>query len=304
MSTLKRFPFILLLLLLAACSASPADSSATPGLPAINGTLPVAETEVPALPTATSVPMAFTVNGEGLPLEEFNTELERYRQSMTALGREVDEDQARQTVLDDLIAQVLLAQSARESGFSLDEPALQERIDNLTAQLGGADALSAWQSAHGYDEAGLRVALKRSVESAYMRDQILSGVPGTMEQVHVRQILTYNEEDAARAKARLEAGETFETVAAAYDPATRGDIGWFPRGYLELQVIEEAAFALDVNAVSEIITSEIGFHIIQVIERDPARPLAFDALLALQADALSSWLADRRAASEIIVLVQ
>lgn len=304
MSSLKNSPLILLLLLLAACSATPPDSSTTPGPDGVGGTLPAAETDVPALPTVTSVPMAFTVNGEGLPLEEFNTELERYRQAMSALERDVSEEQARQTVLDDLIAQVLLAQAARESGFSLDEPALQERIDNLAAQLGGADLLSVWQQANGYDEAGLRVALKRSAEAAWMRDKILSDLPSTTEQVHVRQILTYNQEDAARAKTSLDAGEDFDALAARYDPATRGDIGWFPRGYLDLQVIEEAAFALDVNTVSEIIPSEIGFHIIKVIERDPARPLAFDTLLALQARALSDWLEARRAASEIVILVK
>jgi peptidyl-prolyl cis-trans isomerase C len=304
MSSLKNFPLILLLLLLAACSATPPDSSTTPGPDGVGGTLPVAETDVPALPTATSVPMAFTIDGEGLPLEEFNAELERYRQAMSALERDVSEEQARQTVLDDLIAQVLLSQAARESGFSLDESALQERIDNLAAQLGGADLLSVWQQANGYDETGLRVALKRSAEAAWMRDKILSNLPSTTEQVHVRQILTYNQEDAARAKTSLDAGEDFDALAARYDPATRGDIGWFPRGYLDLQVIEEAAFALDVNTVSEIIPSEIGFHIIKVIERDPARPLAFDALLALQARALSDWLEARRAASEIVILVK
>lgn len=300
MSTLKNFPLILLFLLLAACSATPAVETLTPpGLPAVTDTAP------PAQPTATtiSVPLAFTVNGEGLPLDEFNAELERYRQSQTALGLEIDEDEARQTVLDDLVAQVLLAQAARESGFNLDDQALQERIDELTAQLGGADALSAWQQANGYDEAGFRSALKRSAESAHMRDQILSSIPPTIEQVHIRQILTYNEADAQSAQASLNAGTEFETLAARYDPTTRGDIGWFPRGFLDLQAIEEAAFSLPVGAVSPIIETEIGFHIIQVIERDSARPLAFDALLALQAKALEDWVEARHAESEIVILI-
>ena len=297
MSTLKNFPLILLILLLAACSATPAAETPTsPDLPAV--------TETVAPPTATSVPMAFTVNGEGLPLDEFNAELERYRQSQAALGRDVSDDQSRQIVLDDLVAQVLLAQAARESGFSLDETALQERIDLLTDQLGGADALSAWQQAHGYDETGFRSSLKRSAEAAQMRDQILSNVPPTTEQVHIRQILTYNQEDAERAQSRLNSGTDFDELAALYDPATRGDIGWFPRGYLDLTVIEDAAFALEVNAVSEIIQSEIGFHIIKLIERDPARPLAFDALLALQAKALQNWVETRRAESELVFLLK
>jgi peptidyl-prolyl cis-trans isomerase C len=298
MSTLKNLLLILLFSILAACSATPAVETLTPpGLPAAT------DTAAPPTATTVSVPMAFTVNGEGFPLDEFNTELERYRQSQAALGLEANDADARQTVLDDLVAQVLLSQAARESGFSLDDQSLQERIDDLTTQLGGADALSAWQQANGYDEAGFRLALKRSVESAHMRDQILSSVPPTIEQVHIRQILTYNQEEAERAQAGLNAGTEFETLAVRYDPITRGDIGWFPRGFLDLQAIEEVAFSLPVGAVSPIIETEIGFHIIKVIERDPARPLSFDALLALQAKALAGWVETRRAESEILFLI-
>lgn len=297
---MRIFPLILLLPLLVACSATPAVETLTPpGLPTATDSAP------PAEPTATteSVPLALTVNGEGLPLDEFNAELERYRQAQTALGLDINDTDARQTVIDDLVTQILLAQAARESGLNLDASALQERIDDLTAQLGGADALSAWQQANGYDDTGFRSALKRSIESAHMRDQVLASVPPTTEQVHIRQILTYNEEDAQSAQASLNAGTEFEALAARYDPTTRGDIGWLPRGFIDLPAIEEAAFSLESGAVSPIIETEIGFHIIQVIERDPARPLAFDALLSLQAKALADWVETRRAESEIVILI-
>ncbi len=298
MSTLKKFPLILLFLLLAACSASPAVETQTPpSLPTVT------EPATPPTATTVSVPLAFTVNGEGFPLEEFNAELERYRQTQTSLGLSINDADARQTVLDDLIAQTLLAQAARESGFNLEESALQTRIDDLTAQLGGADALSAWQQANGYDETGFRSALKRSVESAHARDQILASIPPTTEQVHIRQILTYNEVDAQSAQASLNSGTDFETLAARYDPTTRGDIGWVPRNFLDLPAIEEAAFSLEIGATSPIIKTEIGYHIIKIIERDPARPLAFDALLALQAKALNAWVETRRAESDIVILI-
>lgn len=302
MSTLKLFPLMLLAVLLAACSAIPAQTPSEPGQ--ATASVAASETNTPAAPTATSVPMAFTVNGEGLSLVEFNAELARYRQSQAELGFEISEQDATPIVIEDLIVQVLLAQAAREAGFALDESALQERIDSLTAQLGSAEALAAWQLTHGYDEASFRVALKRSAESAQMRDKILSSVPTTAEQVHVRQILTYNQEDAQRAKSRLDSGSDFDELAALYDPATRGDIGWFPREYLGLKVVEDTAFALEVNSVSDIIPSEIGFHIVKIVERDPARPLAFDALLALQTKALAEWVETRRAQSEIAILVK
>ncbi len=290
---MKKFPLILLALLLAACSATPVQPTAPPSL------VPV--TATPAPPTPTPVPMAFTVNGEGLPLLEFTAELARYQQSQAALSRSLDEAQAQQIVINDLIAQTLLSQAAREAGFSLDEASLQARIDDLAAKLGSPEALTAWQQTHAYEETGFRVALKRSAEAAWMRDKIISALPSTAEQVHVRQILTYNQEDADAAAARLQAGADFDELAALYDPATRGDIGWFPRGYLEWPPIEDAAFTLELNTISSIIPSEIGFHILKVIERQDQRPLAFDARLALQNRALSEWVETRRSQSEIII---
>jgi parvulin-like peptidyl-prolyl isomerase len=51
-----------------------------------------------------------------------------------------------------------------------------------------------------------------------------------------------------------------------------------------------------------VIQTEAGFHILQVIERDPQRPLSPDARLALQTQALKDWLAARRQASQIEIL--
>ncbi len=63
------------------------------------------------------------------------------------------------------------------------------------------------------------------------------------------------------------------TLASEADPVTRGDLGWFPRGYLLQPEVEEAAFSLQPGEVSQVIKSAIGFHLVQVIEKDPARPV-------------------------------
>ncbi len=244
------------------------------------------------------------VNGEGIPLAEYQAEVERYLSAQSALGVQVSEEEARARVLDDLIAQVLLAQGARERGFQADDALVQERIEKLSAQVGGAEALSAWQAAHGYTPEAFTAALRRAIEAAWMRDQILAEVPLTTEQVHVRQILLYNEDAARTVLEQLNAGADFDELAAQYDPLTRGDLGWFPRGYLLEPAIEEAAFSLQPGQVSEIIVSRVGYHIIKVLERDPRRPLSPDALLRLQELALSRWVEQRRQQSEIVFVSQ
>ena len=80
---------------------------------------------------------------------------------------------------------------------------------------------------------------------------------------------------------------------------TRGDIGWFPKGYLPEKAVEDAAFSLEVGAYSPIISGEVGFHIIKLLERQPARALSPDARTTLQTHALEDWLASHRKQSSI-----
>jgi peptidyl-prolyl cis-trans isomerase C len=257
-------------------------------------------TLTPAPPTATPEPMALTVNGEGITVVEFNAEVTRYVNAQATLGRSVDSATVAEVVSDNFIAQLLLAQAARANGFTLDDAALQARIDSLAAQIGGMEALEAWKMNQGYDDQTFRSALKRAAESAWMRDKIISSVPATAEQVHLQQILLYNEETARSFLVRLNGGAEFDTLAFDADPVTRGDLGWVPRGYLLDQTIEDVAFNLQVDQHSDVIATDVGFHILRIVARDPARPLSPDALLTLQELALSQWVEEQRQTAVVV----
>lgn len=288
------------LLLLAVAVALTACGGA-PSLPLAQPTPSPAPTETPAAPTATPVPMAFTVNGEGLPAAEFEAELQRYIAAQTAAGRTPTAEQATQSVLNDLIAQMLLAQGAQQAGYSVDDGTLQRRIDALAAQLDSPEALPQWQAENGYTDESFRAALKRALSAAWMRDQIAAQVPPALEQVHVQQILLFDEETAQRVITRLNSGAEFDTLAAAYNPISRGDLGWFPRGYLLEPAVEQAAFALQPGDTSQVIQSSVGYHVIYIIARESARPLTPDALLALQTRAVQDWVTAQREQSAIVL---
>jgi peptidyl-prolyl cis-trans isomerase C len=245
-----------------------------------------------------------TVNGEGITFTEFNAEVARYTAAQTALGKTVDSAVATSAVIEDYVAQMLLAQAAHTDGFTLDDAALQARIDSLSAQIGGAENLSNWQSEHGYSEQAFRSALRRAAESAWMRDKIISNVPSTAEQVHVQQILLYNQDTAQSFLTQLNGGADFNELAFKADPLTHGDLGWVPRGYLLNLQIEEAAFALEVDAYSAVITTEVGFHIVRILARDPNRPLSPDATLSLQELALRKWIEEQRSQANVVLAPQ
>lgn len=282
---------LILVLGLSSCASFLSPGTPTPQLPTVT----------PVPPSATPPPSVAIVNGEYITLIEFQAELARYQSAQTALGIIVSEEDANKIVLEDMIAQYLLAQSAREANFNLTEADLKPRIDALVNQIGGVDALSAWQSTHGYDSVSFQIALKRSVEAAWMRDKIIANVPTVMEQIHVRQILTYNEADARAVFEELKAGADFDSKAGLYDPITSGELGWVPRGYLLDQKADEAVFALQAGEFSDVIATDAGFHIFKALERAD-HPLTPEALLAMQELALKNWVAEQRANSKIILV--
>ena len=68
--------------------------------------------------------------------------------------------------------------------------------------------------------------------------------------------------------------------------------------------IEDAAFNLQPNELSGVVHSALGFHIVQTLERDPARPLDPADLAALQQQAFDQWVAGQRASATVEILAK
>lgn len=256
-------------------------------------------TPTPFQPSPTPQPLAAQVNGTGISLPDYQAELARYQASTGTQLATKD----KQRVLDDLIDQTLLAQGAAEKGYTVGASILDQRIADLTQRLGGKDALSTWMAANGYITDTFRTDLARSIAAAWMRDQIAASVPLAADQVHARQILVFDPDQAQKVLDQLNGGANFDQLAAQYDPVKEGDLGWFPRGYLPDAALDEAAFSLQPNQHSPIIQTQAGYCILEVIERQSNRPLEPDARLALQSQAVEKWLQDRREQSQIQVLL-
>ena len=60
---------------------------------------------------------------------------------------------------------------------------------------------------------------------------------------------------------------SFADVAKTNDPITGGDLDWVARGILVYPQLEEALFALQPGSYSDIIETDIGFHILYAAER-------------------------------------
>jgi peptidyl-prolyl cis-trans isomerase C len=258
-------------------------------------------TPTPFQPSPTPIPLAARVNGDVITLSEFDSELARYRSAQP--GIVFKPGQAEKAVLDDLIDQILLIQQARLAGFELNDIQLKTHLDQLIQDSGGAESFNKWLVTNGYSLETFKDSLWRSSCTAWMRDRIIASVPLVAEQVHARQILFFYADQANQVLNQLQAGKDFATIALRYDPVAGGDLGWFPRGYLTELKLEEAAFSLQPEEFSLVIQTRLGYHILQVLERQVDRPLEPDALRSLQVKALGDWLIIQREKSEIVIII-
>jgi peptidyl-prolyl cis-trans isomerase C len=294
----RRIPAFLLLLavllILVGCNSSNSRLS-TPTV-TIDVPTPIQE------PTITSEPMAVQVNGDGITKIEFQQELQRFQDGLSKAGKPLPVEAEQKLVLqNEFINQLLLQQGAVKSGFQLSEADYQARVDQLIQQVGGPDAWNNWLKANFYTESTFQSAFKRSFFAAWMRDQITSKVPTAIEQVHVQQIRVLSEAEAQGILAQLQTGTPFADLAALYDPATKGELGWFPRGYLAQPAVEEAAFSLEKGAFSGVVKTEVGFHIILLVDKDPQHTLTPDAYQVVQEHTVVEWLADQKTTAQITI---
>ena len=288
---MKRILLTLFVLALAGCSNVPGIS--------LGPTSTTTPTPLP--PTETPVPFAISVDGIGITPPEYEAELARYKDMLANQNKQVSDEDIHNAVNEELIGQLLLANAADTSGFEMGESDLQEKVASISEALGGQEKLDTWLQANHYDMPSFENALRRNSAAAWMRDKIASETNKTAEQVHIQQLLLYEEDTAKYYFDQLTAGADFDTLAIQIDPVTRGDIGWFPRGYIPDQAIEQAAFGLEVGKTSEIIKGDVGFYILKCLEKSPERELAPDALAYLQKMSIQTWVLEHRATAKIII---
>jgi peptidyl-prolyl cis-trans isomerase C len=286
---------LFLLLSLIACEVDEPTPTAVLDTPTEQTPTP---TFTPVPPTPTPVPLAARVNDKVITLHEFEAELHRYLASQELDQLETG-DESELIVLQELIDRLLLAQLAWQNGFEFSDADLQARFANLVDEIGGQEEMDNWLQEHGYTETSFLESLRLSVAAAWMRDQVLLAVTNIAEQVRARQIFTTDPDQANQLYNQLQAGAEFATLAAELDPLFQGDLGWFSRGYLLLPELEDAAFELNPGEYSQVIQTRIGYHIVQVVERESERPLEPDAHLTLQIMALRDWVERQRQENDV-----
>jgi peptidyl-prolyl cis-trans isomerase D len=135
------------------------------------------------------------------------------------------------------------------------------------------------QSVQVSDDA-LKVEYQRNIQSY--------GVPNRVHAEHIL-LMTVSKTDAEVAEIKNKAedilkqakkGAKFEDLANKYseDPGSKtkgGDLGWIVQGQT-VPEFEKAAFSLDKGTISDLVKTQYGFHIIKVLDKEPAHTKPFE----------------------------
>jgi len=244
------------------------------------------------------------VNDEVITLSDLNGAFEPYRKRIVETYRGQAKEglmaEARMSFLNRLIDTILIDQEAKKNGISIKEEEVMAAINDIMAQkkLSLEDAMRELATQGISYEAYKKEIREQLIKMRLVRREIKSKIMVTegeigeyyrkhredyegKEAVRIRQIfLAFPVRADAEAKdklrkdaenlvARLKAGESFEILASSYSQgptAGGGDLGFIEKGMVHPEV-EAVAFRLAIGAVSGVIPSRAGFHIIQVVDR-------------------------------------
>ncbi len=245
------------------------------------------------------------VNDEVITLSELNSAFEPYQAkldaSYTGAGREKASTEARETLLNRMIDNLLMEQQARKAKIVIRDEEVTGTIRDLLARrkISQDDLVKALEREGTTLEAYKKGVADQLIRIRLIQREIKSQVTVSDEEIgeyYRKHIEDYEGKDAVRIKQillplpkeddpaakekiraeagaihkRLLAGESFDLLSGKYSQgpaaAAGGDIGYIEKGVI-LHEVEEAAFSLPLNQISGVIESSIGFHIIQVIDR-------------------------------------
>jgi parvulin-like peptidyl-prolyl isomerase len=265
-------------------------------------------------PTATGEPQAAVVNGESISMASYEQQVALYEASMVAAGQDLSTSegkeamsQGRQWVLNLMIEQTLIEQAAAREGILVGDDEVDATIASLREEIGEED-FNTWLAQEDLTLEQMQERLRSDMIATQMANRIAEAVPARAEHVHARHILVDTEEEARRILSQLQAGGDFVSLAQTYsqDVSTRdvgGDLGFFPQGVLTSDEVEQAAFALQPGQLSDVVQSELGYHIVQVVDRNPDQEISPENLRLLKDQAVRSWLDELRASADIQVFV-
>jgi peptidyl-prolyl cis-trans isomerase C len=299
----------------AACRKPPASSASTSTAATSGQSAPAGQAAQPAAP-APPKPMPAQlpailarVNGEEVTKVDFDRLIRNMEVSAQKPVPAERRDEIFRKALDELVTYTLLSQETRVRKIAVTDAEVDSTIKQMRAQLPNDQEFTKALAARGMtieklkSDARIDISINKMMEA----EAATQPPPGDVqvrefydknpdkfkqdEACRASHILFKVDESAdvatkAKAKAQAEsvlkqvrAGADFAELAKKYsaDGSAQqgGDLNFFTKGQM-VPAFDQAAFSLKPGEISDIVTTQFGYHIIKVTERRPASTVAFE----------------------------
>jgi foldase protein PrsA len=199
-------------------------------------------------------------------------------------------------------------QEAAKQNITISPNEINDRVQQVINDAGGQAKFDQYLQNNKLTLQDLCQQIRAFLFGEAMMARVTQNLPTRVEQVHVAHILFAKKEDADSALTKLQGGTDFAVLAkqVSQDEATRdngGDLGWFPRDVMPPE-FEEVAFKLQPGGVSGVVSTQLGLHILKLLERDAARALSPELIQNQRLAAYTTWLEGLRTQARIENLVQ
>jgi peptidyl-prolyl cis-trans isomerase C len=289
----------------AACRKNPAEQSASAQTPAAQQ----AETPpAPPKPMPAQLPEVLArVNGQAVTKVDFDRLVKNMEAGRGAIPTE-RRDEVLRGALDQLITYNVLKQEAASRKFAVPETDVDAQVASMQKQFPTQAEFDKALSARNTtveqlkSDARIDMAINKMMEvevasagaatdadakDFYDKNPDKFTQPESVRASHIL-VMTKDADEAGKKAARTKidgvlkrakAGEDFAALAKENSDdgsaSQGGDLGFFPRGRM-VPEFDQAAFALKPGEISDVVSSQFGFHIIKLTEKKAGSVVPFE----------------------------
>jgi peptidyl-prolyl cis-trans isomerase C len=282
------------------CGRNPAEQTASAQTPAVAPAQKPAEAPAPPKPLPAELPEVLArVNGQPVTKGDFDRLVKNVEAGRGPIPAD-KRDEVLRAALDQLITYTVLKQEAAARKLTVSDADVDAQVAQMQKQFKDeaefTKALTARNATVEQLKADARVdmsinkmmeaelatttaATDADAQDFYAKNPDKFKQPETVRASHILVKIEKDDNEATKTEKRAKidavlkrakAGEDFAALArensADGSASQGGDLGFFPRGQM-VPPFDQAAFALKPGEISDVVTTDFGYHIIKLTEK-------------------------------------
>jgi len=283
-----------------------------------------------------TVKKAADVNGASITMMTLNNEYREILKQRGITEEDIPADQVtdyKKKLLNSLVNQELLFQESQKNNISVEEETVNASLSKVKENFESKEAYENALKDANMKESDIATRIRKNLAiNLFVQEKISNHVVVTdeesreyyethpdsfhrLEKVRASHILVKVDRGAGEAKKvaalekikniqrRLGAGEDFAKLAKENSDCPSGvkggELGYFERGKMVTE-FEDAAFALDLDVVSDIVQTAYGYHLIKVTDKIEGGTIEYETVKT----ELKDFLKQKKIQAEVSSLIE